>query len=427
MGLFTRRDDDSPTADGASPSAGDSAWFSHAAFAPADVADARRGHPAVSLQAFATANGLDYRDRSLSARFMSVQPRWPDYTFNVCRGALPVGRLGQVSHELLELETAEGSIRSGGTFYDVRITTRRSARDMLNLGDGDPENAPFVGNSAWLPTTAVHVRVPEVNQLPEFTVRRSGETIFGGRKLDGQGLPGFHLRRGPEDDDAFLHSIGVALGPGLTTRPDAYVDLRSGYGLVALTVNGYRSDDADLRHLLDVAGYAAQTLAALALPADPAGFDAPGPVAGTVPTPEWVPRPHPSYTPVYAQAATELELVNEAPHHLSLVLPACPVPGIASGVLFGTLPGTATLGRLVWFEHGSRYSGAVRGGVIAQASPGATTPLGGIAHEPTGNCVEVVDGFAHCWKVDLFTGRLESRQLTPDARAAFAATDTATI
>lgn len=426
MGLFNRGDDDTAPTQGA-PVAGDSAWFGHAAFDPSDVADARRGHPAVSLQAFATANGLEYRDRSLSARFISVQPRWPDYTFNVSRGVLPVGRLGQVSHELLELETAEGSIRTGGTFYDVRITTRRSARDMLNLGDGDPENTPFVGNSVWLPTTAVHVRVPEVNQLPEFTVRRSGEAVFGGKKLDGQGLPGFRLKQGPKDDDAFLEAIGGALGPGLTTRPDAYVDLRCGYGLVALTVNGYRSDDADLRHLVDVAGYVAQTLAALARPADPAGFGAPGPAAGTEPTPEWVPKPHPSYTPVYAQAATELGLVNEAPHHLALVLPGCPIPGIASGVLFGTLPDTASVGRLVWFEHGTRYSGAVRGGVIVPAGPGATTPLGGVAHDPTGTCVEVVDGVAYCWKADLFSGRLESRQLTPDVRAAFAATSTAEI
>ena len=82
---------------------------------------------------------------------------------------------------------------------------------------------------------------------------------------------------------------------------------------------------------------------------------------------------------------------------------------------------------MVWFEHGGKYSGSVRGGVIVPATDGATTPLGGTRFEPTGMQVEVVDGLAYCWKVQRFTGRLESRQLVPDARAALAAVGAAVV
>ena len=96
-------------------------------------------------------------------------------------------------------------------------------------------------------------------------------------------------------------------------------------------------------------------------------------------------------------------------------------------MLFGTLPGTNTVGRIVWFEHGGATSGTVRGGVSVAATPGATTPPGGVVHEPTGMRVEIVDGVAYCWKIQRFAGRLESAQLTPDARAALTATGAATL
>ena len=423
MGLFRKEPRSTPTAAPASQP-----QFSHAAFDPADVEDARRGHPAVSLQPFAAANGLGYTNNELFGAFVSHQPRWPHYTFNICRGAFPGGRLGQLSHDLFEMETSEGSIRAGGTFYDVRVTTRRSAREMLNLGGGDPENAPFAGNAAWIPSTAISLRTPEVNQLPELTIRNNdGSTLFGGGGLDRHGLAGFRLDRGPKDDDGLLSAIAGVCRPALTSRRDAYTRLRVSHGTVTLTVNGYRSGDDDLRQLTSVAVHVADGLVALTQPAPATPFATKGPAPTALRVPDGVPKPHPSFTPAYRSVATNLGLHQEEPYHLSQILPRCPIPGVASGVLSGTLLDTTTFGRMVWFEHGGRFSSSVRGGVIVPAASGATTPLGGVYHEPTGMQVEVVDGIAYCWKHELFTGRLESALLTPHAQAALAATGASTI
>lgn len=425
MGLFSRTKDasskDASSKGSAPQTAGKS--FGHAAFDPADVEDARRGHPAISLEPFATANGLGYSNNEVHGSFLSTLPVWPHYIFNICRGQLG-GRLTQVCHELLEMEASEGSIRAGGTFYDVRVTTRRSAREMMNLGSGDPEDAPFTGNAVWIPTTTVHIRVPELNQLPTFWIRRDGEMTLGRTTLDQYGLPGFRIGPSVKADDPYAAVVATACQP-IAARRDAYVRLQVKYGIVALTVNGYRVDDQDLQHLINTAAHAAHNLVALTHPAT-APFATPGPAAGNRP-PAGVPLPHPSYTPAYTKVAGELGLLQEDAHYLAHLLPHCPLPGVASGVLFGTLPSTNTVGRMVWFEHGGKTSSTVRGGVIVPAAPGATTPLGGVVHEATGMRVEVVDGIAYCWKIQRFAGRLESTQLTPDARAALAATGAAII
>jgi len=206
MGLFSRTKDDAPKAPLAAPGKS----FGHAAFDRADIDDARRGHPAVSLEAFALANGLNYSNNEVYGSFLSTLPVWPEYIFNICRGGLG-GRLTQICHELLEMEASEGSIRGGGTFYDVRVTTRRSAREMLNLGTGDPENAPFVGNAVWIPTTTVHIRTPEVNQLPTFWIRKDGEMTLGRSTLDRHGLSGFRIGPNLKVDDPFSASVATAL------------------------------------------------------------------------------------------------------------------------------------------------------------------------------------------------------------------------
>ena len=395
--------------------------FGHAAFDPADVEDARRGHPAVSLQPFATAMGLEYASPEIEPTFLCTLPPFPDYNFNVCRGEFPGGRLGRLGHELLELSASEGSIRGGGTFYDVRVTTRRSGRDMLNLGDRDPENVPFAGNAVWIPTTTVHLRTPEVNQLPVLKIGRTGETVFGGAKLDRFGMSGYHLQRGPKDDESVLAAVGSACAPVLASRRDAYVQLRVMCGIVALTVNGYRQSDADLRALVEAASQLAQNLSAIPRPAGQMPLGMAGPTAGSVAVPAGVLMPQSDYVSAYARTAAELTMVNESAYHLAQRLPRCPIPGFASGVLFGAVPGLGTVGRLVWFEDG-KPGGTVRAGVIVSAAPGAVTPLGGLTHGRTGMQVEVVDGVAYCWKLERYVRKLEKLQLGPDAKAAFAAT-----
>lgn len=426
MGLFARDSDGTAAAAEQLPRRPS---FNHAALDRADIEDAKRGYPAVSLHHFAATNGLGYTNNALHPGFLSNLPKWPDYVFNVCHGTFPGGRLGVLQHELLELETDQDGIRGGGTFYSVRVVSRYSAKEMLGLGSDESTHPPFTGNSVWLPITSVHLRTPELNQLPVFTIRSNDAiSLFGSGKLDQHGLPGFRLDRGPKEYPALLSAIAAACAGALPTRRDSYVRLQVRYGVLSLTVNGYRADDADLHHLTAVATHLADSLTALTGGLPGATFATAGPAAAaTTNPPQGVPKPHPGYVPAYAKAAVELAMLHEDPHYLSHLLPRCPIPGVASGVLFGTLPGTSTAGRVAWFEHGGRFSGAVRGGVIAPAAAGASTPVGGLYHAPAGMQVEVVDGIAYCWKQQLFTGRLESRQLPIGARAAFAETGVATI
>jgi len=220
---------------------------------------------------------------------------------------------------------------------------------MLNLGSGDPEDAPFAGNAVWIPITTVHLRVPELNQLPTFWIRKDGAMLLGGRTLDRYGLPSFRIGPSLKVDDPYAGAVASASQP-LAGRNDAYVRFQVKYGVVALTVNGYRVDDQDLKHLINTAAHVAHNLVASTQPA--AGeFAAFGPAAGSQRPPEGVPLPHPGHNPAYATAAGNLGMLQENPHYLAHLLPRCPIPGIASGVLFGTLPG-GTVGRMVWFEHG---------------------------------------------------------------------------
>ncbi|MEQ1700764.1 MAG: hypothetical protein ABMA25_11675 [Ilumatobacteraceae bacterium] len=399
--------------------------FNHAALDRADIEDAKRGYPAVSLQPFAAAAGLGYTNNELHGGFLSNLPKFPGYVFNVCHGTFPGGRLGLLQHELLELETDQDGIRGGGTFYSVRVVTRYSTKELLGV-TGDPIEAPFLGNAAWLPITSVHLRTPELNQLPVFTVREVGFTVLARGKLDQYGLPGFRVDRGPKDP-TMLSAIATACAGALPTRRDSYVRLQVRYGVLSLTVNGYRADEQDLHHLTAVATHIADSLTALTRNLPGAAFTTAGPSADTSAPPEGVPKPHPSYRPAYAKAGPELTMLHEDPYYLSHLLPKCPIPGVPSGVLFGNLPGTSTVGRLAWFELGNRFSGSVRGGAIAPAADGATTPLGGTYHAPTGMHVEVVDGIAYCWLHPLLSGRLGARELVTAAQAAFTATGTATI
>lgn len=394
------------------------AGFGHAAFDPADVEDARRGHPAVSLDAFAATVGLEPRGSQVFGSFLSTQPAWPEYVFNACRGAMPSGRLGLVAHELYEVEAHNGSVQAAGSFYDVRVTTRTSLLEIGGISQSKVPNEPFAGNAVWIPTTTVHVRAPETNRLPLLRITRSRSfSVTGRNELDHLGLPGFRVLRGTEDPERLAAAVHAA-GPWLQTRGDAHVELRVRYGLVALTVNGYRADEQDLRHLVSVADGIAHALAAVTPPPSGAVFNQYGPPATEVRMPPGVPMPHPVLVPQYGALAAHWGLHLEHPAHLLAMAPRCPIPGIASGVMAGNLPATAAAGRLVWFEQGGRTSGSVRGGLITTAAPGASTPLGGI-HDPTTDVyVEVAEGLACAWRRQRSQGVLEPEVLLQSTTAA---------
>lgn len=390
--------------------------FGHAAFDPADIDDARRGYPAVSLEPFAGGAGLAYRRSDMLGAFVATLPSWPDYLFNVCAGAMPSGRYGMLAHELLELETRNGDIQEGGSFYDVRMPTRfhgtggTGGIQVLGVTVRTPTNEPFATSAVWLPTTTVHVRVPETNLLPLLRISKRAAFALQGTKLDQYGVPGYRVRRG-DDDQALIPPIAAAVGPFLNARPDAYVDLRVRYGLIALTVNGYRAAPQDLEHLIGCADGIATALVGITPAPSKLPFANPGAPAGTIARPLGIPLPHPVMVPLYAQAAAQLGMHNEDGAHLMMIHPRCPIPGIPSGVLSGQFPGRTTPCRLVWFEQGGRTSGSVRGGVLLPASPGASTPLGGVLVPETGMYVEVVDGIASFWRQQRSVGSPEPDQL----------------
>ena len=421
---FLKRSKAEPSGPGA---AGNPARFGHAAFDPADIEDARRGHPAISLEPFAAAHGLELVGSTIIAAFLSGQPTWPEYTFNTCRGTLPGGHFGAIGHELLELEAHEGSIRTGGALYDVRVVTHRSASSFVGIERAAP-NEPFAADAAWVPTTAVHVRAPHTARLPPFTVKRSvPQGFMADPVLDDHGVPGYTLAGGRHLDPTLIAAVAATSGPYLRVRPDPYVRLHVGYGLVSLTVNGYRWDDADLLHLVMCAEGIADQLLAICPPALAMPFDAPGPPAGQGPRAPGMPLPHPLLVGAYASSAAQYGMFDEDHTHLLAIAPQCPIPGIASGVLFGAFPGTAVPCRLTWHEQGGRTSGTVRGGGVVPAAPGATTPLGGVLDPQTGVYTEVVDGSTYCWRRQRSVGTTEAPELLAALHATLRANGAASI
>ncbi|HAP78446.1 MAG TPA: hypothetical protein DCR14_20480 [Acidimicrobiaceae bacterium] len=411
MGLFKRSRQEPAAAPASGSSGGRPAQFGHAAFDPADVEDARRGHPVVGLEQFAQARGLRFLPQAVYGVFASTQPAWPNYTFNVCIGALPGRRLGLISHELLELEAHEGSVQEGGALYDVRVMTTRSASSFLGV-EKAPPNEPFAANAAWVPTTSVHARTPETASLPRIVVKRTVmQGLMADPVLDQYGLPGYMMPGGRSFDDAFVRAIAQCLSPFLSQRHDPWIRLVVTHGSVALTVNGYRADSSDLDHLSTAVAGIAEALAGLQPVAAPVPFTTYGPLAGTAPWPQGMLRPHPLYVGQYAAEAQRLGMHNEDVTHLLAVAPRRALPGLPSGVLAGTFPGTAAPCRLVWTEQGGRMSGTVRGGAVFVAAPGATTQIGGDANQNTGVTTEVADGLAYCWMRTRSTGTLEADQL----------------
>src|SRR6187431_1644443 len=107
------------------------AMFNHAAAAREDVEDARRGHPAVTLEAYAVERGLDYRNQELAGHFGGLNPQFPNYVFNSMRGTLAPGRFGTLQHELLEVNLGSDGSPSVGQWYGRRTVTWNGVRGML--------------------------------------------------------------------------------------------------------------------------------------------------------------------------------------------------------------------------------------------------------------------------------------------------------
>jgi hypothetical protein len=365
---------------------------SHTAYAPEDVDDARRGAPSVSLESWGAARGLAFPGPGLAGQLITVLPPFPEYQFNVCRGELVQGRFGQVAHELHEIEAHEGSIRAGGAFYGTRVVTRRGLKSMIGWSDDRPDE-PFAANAAWAPTTKVVVRVPEAALMPQVVIRNAERMRMDHPNLGPHGMPGYRLAEsgwiGPELE-AWL---GQACAP-LMSIDASYVWLKLDHGLLAVARNGFVHDPATLDHLVTVTAAIAANFAA--------GAQAGPAFATRLPPPEpstWpgylTPQPH--EIEAFSRLADANRMAQEDAVALHRTFRKLPFPGAAEAVLRGVVPGTATDGRVVIATQGGRTSGTYRTVVLAPATPGAATPVGGILHQPTDSYVEVSDGVAVGW------------------------------
>ncbi|MCB0898168.1 MAG: hypothetical protein H6528_10680 [Actinobacteria bacterium] len=365
---------------------------SHTAYAPEDVDDARRGEPSVSLDAWAASQGLSFPGSGLAGQLVTVLPRFPEYQFNVCRGELVPGRLGQVAHELHEIEAHEGSIRAGGAFFGTRVTTRRGFKSLIGFSDDRPDE-PFAANAAWAPTTKVVLRVPEAALMPQVVIRNAQRMRIDHPDLAPHGMSGYRMAESGWISPELREWLALACAP-LTAISASYVSLTLDHGLLAVARNGFISDTATLEHLVAVTATIAQNLASGAEAAP--DFAAPLPPPDPATWPGFL-TPQSHEVDAFARLADANGMVQEDAVALHRSFRLLPFPGVAKAVLRGPIPGTRADGRVVIAAQGGRTSGTYRTVVLAPAAPGATTPVGGVLHQPTDSYVEVSDGVAAGW------------------------------
>ena len=365
---------------------------SHTAYAPEDVDDARRGAPAGSLEPWATSRGLSFPGPTLSGQLVTVLPRFSEYQFNVCRGEITPGRLGQVAHELHEIEAHEGSIRAGGPFFGTRVTTRRGFKSFIGWSDDRPDE-PFAANAAWAPTTKVVLRVPEAVLLPQVVIRNSARIRFDHPDLGPHGMPGYRMAKSGWIHEELLAWLGWACSP-LASMHESYVSLTLDHGLLAVVRNGFVDNPEALDQLVAITAQIAQNLAA-GTAASPA-FDDPLPPPNYATWPGFLTlQPH--EIEAFARLAQANRMAAEDAVALHQSFRRLPFPGMAKTVLRGIVPGTTTLGRVAIAAQGGRTSGTYRTVVLLPTAPGAATPVGGVFHKPSDTYVEVADGIAAGW------------------------------
>ena len=365
---------------------------SHTAYAPEDVEDARRGAPSVSLELWGASRGLAFPGPGLAGQLITVLPPFPEYQFNVCRGELVQGLFGQVAHELHEIEAHEGSIRAGGAFFGTRVVTRRGLKSMIGWSDDRPDE-PFAANAAWAPTTKVVIRVPEAALMPQVVIRNAERMRIDHPDLGPHGMPGYRLADNGWISPELEAWLGQACAP-LLSFDASYVSLKLDHGLLAVARNGFVHDPATLDHLVTTAATIAQNFSAGAEPAPAFATQLPPPDPAAWPG-FLTPQPH--EIEAFARLADANRMVQEDALALHRSFRQLPFPGVAKGVLRGAVPGTSTDGRVVIAVQGGRTSGSYRTVVLAPAAPGATTPVGGILHQPTDSYVEVADGVVAAW------------------------------
>lgn len=420
-----------PRAVDSSKEIGTAVTHSHAAYAREDVEDAKAGRPAVSLEGWAAARGLAYRDSALLGAFTTVVPPWQEHVFNVCRGQFAPGRFGYAAHELAEVALDDsGSMREPGGYHSVHVLPRagdggRFLRGLLRPSILDafvgekPRTEAFAADAVWLPITTAAVRVPEAALLPTIRIRSADRyPPAGNPKLDDAGLPGFRMAGSQWVDEQLRVAVARAARP-LLSLGGAYARMRLDRGVVAISRNGFVAPE----HMDTVVAAAAaiadglSEVAAPLLAAQPFEVPLPAPDPSTWPPGHDKPERH--ELDVLARVAAELGMVQEDPAAFHRACPRCPVPGRALGLVRGRLPGTDSEGRIGFFVQGGQTAGSYRSAVMVPARPGATSPLGGAIDSPSDLYLEVADGVAHAWPRARSAGALNAAATLEGAVGAF--------
>jgi hypothetical protein len=396
----------------------------YAALAKEDVADAKRGRPDVDLAGYAAHRGLEVFQGKMAAGFRGALPGFEEYRFNVLRGVLPGGRYGLMFHELLEVPH-RGSASMSGSLYGVHAKTPGGWKlrdllpdrfdipiigDFLNPREDKSPPAPFDSESVWIPCTVAATHVPEATLPLHFfrLDRRHHHLPYDfehHRKLDGQGLRGWHMRADPDVPDALLGRIvDGPLVQLLERREDGFFQLLVLRGTAIARRNGFAKDDAALDQLASDLDVAAGTFRRACLPEA-----APRPFAEALPGPPEEPDPDapalsrtpPFWREAFAGLAARLGLAPEDTVAYHRAFPSLPVPGRAASVMRGTLPGYGSEGRLA--HHSERSPMArneMRAAVIVPASGSAReTPPGGVREADRNLVYDVRDGLLSMWSM----------------------------
>lgn len=323
----------------------------YGAYKLADVKDAKRRRPGVTLEPYARARGLEFLDTLTPNGYQGVVPGDSRLQFNVLRGALAGGRPGILFHHVLAVPH-DGDASGTGLTVSV-FAPKVGARDLLSfvpwLGDVFDAAIPPKDkrpDAVGVPTTEAAALVPEAATVAPFRIGAGrGLTELSGRKVD----PGFVERLLATPFGAVLREHG--------NRP--YFRLGVGYGQLSIRVDGYLDRDDELDALVQAVSAAAEGLAQTCAP-----LHAPGDFADPLPDPGWprqprdalnreAPIPPTSWLPRLRAYANQHGSTPEDAFAYHRAFPRLPVPGVAFAVLRFTAPGTATPARLAWHNERS--------------------------------------------------------------------------
>jgi hypothetical protein len=408
----------------------------YSAFARADVGDAKRGHPAGSLEEYARSRRLELHARASLAGFRMALPGHQEYQHNLVRGVLPGGRWGILLHELLQ--THSGTTMPG-SFWGVRINSPGSVwrslvpdrTDLPVVGwflDPARDDAPreaFDSFGAWAPVTTVATAVPEtVAPLRRLrVVRKDRVPLRGGGPwvdLDGGWRAYFdeHVRDGLLDE--------LFAGPAaevLQVLVLPYAELSVDYGMLRVRRNGYLLEPSALDSLAGLTCAFAAALVACCRPlvASPS-LDDPLPGCPWLHEDRAVAEPGlaPDWTRDFRGFAAGRGLALEDPAAWHERFPAQPLPGRVVASLRGRLADAGPTGRILFTTDvpiGSTR--AVRGAIAVRAAAGVEdTSPGGIRPPGFPMTCSVRDGIATVWTNRLYGYCSEAEELVSEALAA---------